>query len=156
MAELSQSVLRAPRSGIRKIMELAQTMDGVIHLEVGEPLFATPEHIVEAGCAALRAGYTKYTPNAGMRELREAIAESRTKELGVRVEPENVLVGIGGVELINCAFRAFCEPGEDPRNVWRRCEGLIRITGIWLRLCLLQKPEFHIFCLEAHFICGSA
>ncbi|MCI8550597.1 MAG: aminotransferase class I/II-fold pyridoxal phosphate-dependent enzyme [Lachnospiraceae bacterium] len=133
MAELSQSVLRAPRSGIRKIMELAQTMDGVIHLEVGEPLFATPEHIVEAGCAALRAGYTKYTPNAGMRELREAIAESRTKELGVRVEPENVLVGIGGVEVINCAFRAFCEPGDEvliPDPAWPNYRMMATIANV--------------------------
>lgn len=113
MAALSESVLRTPRSGIRKIMELAQTMDDAIHLEVGEPLFDTPKHIVDAGCQALQDGYTKYTPNAGMKELRQAIAETKSKQLGLQIPADRVIVGIGGVEVINNAFRAICEPGDE-------------------------------------------
>lgn len=132
MAVLSESVLQAPRSGIRKIMELARTMEGVIHLEVGEPLFNTPSHIVEAGCQALRDGYTKYTPNAGMQVLREAIARSKSEQLGMCIEPENVLVGIGGVEVINCAFRTFCEPGDEiliPDPAWPNYKMMATISN---------------------------
>lgn len=121
MTSVSQSVQRAPRSGIRKIMELSQTMEGVLHLEVGEPLFQTPAHIVEAGCEALRQGFTKYTPNAGMQQLRETIAEVKSKQLKLAIRPENVIVGIGGVEVINNAFRAICEPGDEiliPDPAW--------------------------------------
>ena len=121
MRELAKSVLEAPRSGIRKIMEAAQQMEGVIHLEVGEPLFATPDHIVEAGCKALQDGYTKYTPNAGTNELRDVIAAKRTESLGYEVTRDNILVGIGGVEVINCLFRTLCDPGDEiliPDPAW--------------------------------------
>lgn len=121
MREIARTVLDAPRSGIRKIMEAAQQMQNVIHLEVGEPLFATPEHIVDAGCKALRDGYTKYTPNAGTDELRDLVAAKRTEEWGYEVRRENVIVGIGGVEVINCLFRTICDPGEEillPDPAW--------------------------------------
>lgn len=113
MANISESVLREPRSGIRKIFEMSQSIPGAIHLEIGEPQFETPEHIVAAGCKALRDGYTKYTPNAGIKELREAVAQHRTAEYGYEIRPENILVGIGGVEVINAVFRALCEPGDE-------------------------------------------
>ncbi len=113
MANISESVLREPRSGIRKIFEMSLEIPGAIHLEIGEPLFDTPAHIVEAGCSALRQGYTKYTPNAGIGELREAIAANRTNEYGYTITAGNVLVGIGGVEVINAVFRALCEPGDE-------------------------------------------
>lgn len=113
MAKISESVLREPRSGIRKIFEMSLNVPGAIHLEIGEPQFATPAHIVEAACKALRDGYTKYTPNAGIKELREIIAQRRTEEYGYEIKPDNILVGIGGVEVINAVFRAVCEPGEE-------------------------------------------
>src|SRR5207237_7185291 len=62
----------------------------VIHLEVGEPDFPTPGHIVEAGVRALRDGYTRYGPPAGSPGLREAIAEHLAQR-GVRANPEHVL-----------------------------------------------------------------
>lgn len=113
MASISESVLREPRSGIRKIFELSLGIPDAIHLEIGEPQFETPEHIVAAGCNALKSGHTKYTPNAGMRELRAVIAEKRTEEYGYPINSENVLVGTGGVEVINAVFRALCEPGDE-------------------------------------------
>lgn len=113
MAGIAKTVLNEPRSGIRNIMELALTMEDVIHLEVGEPQFATPAHIVEAGRQALADGYTKYTPNAGMNELRAAVARSKSKQLGVELTAGNVLIGIGGVEVINAVFRVLCEAGDE-------------------------------------------
>ena len=147
MAEVSQSVQRAPRSGIRKIMELSQTMEGVLHLEVGEPLFQTPAHIVEAGCEALRQGFTKYTPNAGMQQLRETIAAVKSEQLKLAIRPENVIVGIGGVEVINNAFRAVCEPGDEiliPDPAWPNYVMMATIANARIvpyRLC----PENQFF-----------
>ncbi len=59
----------------------------VVHLEIGEPDFDTPEHIIEAGCLALRAGQTHYTPSAGIPELREAIADDVARSRGIPVDP---------------------------------------------------------------------
>src|SRR5512142_2127331 len=67
----------------------------IVHLEVGEPDFPTPENIVEAGVRALRDGKTKYTPSAGIPELREAIAEEVSRTRKVPVSPEQVVVTPG-------------------------------------------------------------
>jgi aspartate/methionine/tyrosine aminotransferase len=72
--ELSRRADAMPRSAIREIMALAASRPDVVHLEVGEPDFATPEHIITAAFTAVRAGATKYTGNAGRMELREQIA----------------------------------------------------------------------------------
>ncbi len=133
MAELSVSVVNQARSGIREVMELAGTVPDVIHLEVGEPLFKTPDHIVQAGCNALINGYTKYTPNAGMQELRTVIAESASKDFGREFTAENVIVGIGGVEVINNAIRVFCEPGDEiliPDPAWPNYVTMATIANV--------------------------
>src|SRR3954467_10989897 len=61
----------------------------IIHLEIGEPVFATPENVINAGIDALHAGWTHYGPSAGLPELREAIAEEVSRTRGVRVQPED-------------------------------------------------------------------
>ena len=63
-----------PRSAIREIMALAAGRQDVIHLEVGEPDFSTPRHIIEGAFAAARGGWTKYSPNAGLPMLRQRVA----------------------------------------------------------------------------------
>ncbi|MDQ4105635.1 MAG: aminotransferase class I/II-fold pyridoxal phosphate-dependent enzyme, partial [Actinomycetota bacterium] len=68
----------------------------VIHLEIGEPDFDTAEHIVEAGCRALREGQTHYTPAAGIPELREAIAADVARSRSIEIGPEQVVVTPGG------------------------------------------------------------
>ena len=83
MTEPSQAVSSLPRSGIREIMELALTVPGTIHLEVGEPNFDTPVHIQEAATKAAAAGFTKYTANAGIPELREALAGKVRERNGI-------------------------------------------------------------------------
>ena len=114
MAHVTDSILNAPRSGIRKLMELSAAMDGpVVHCEVGEPQFETPAHIVEAACQALRDGYTKYNPNAGLTELREAVARSKSKDYGVPLTKDNIMIGIGGVEILQAVMRAFMDPGDE-------------------------------------------
>lgn len=133
MANLSPSVVNQPRSGIRRIMELSQTISNVLHLEVGEPLFHTPAHIVEAACLALNQGATKYTPNAGIMPLREAIAKKASKDLNIKILSDNVLVGVGGVQVINSAIRVCCEPGDEvliPDPSWPNYQMMAVIANV--------------------------
>ncbi len=101
-----------PRSGIRAFMDLAWAAGDVIHLEVGEPNFPTPPHIVEAADRAARAGMTRYVPNAGVGELREAIAAKLQARNGWSVTSDNVVVTAGGVQALHLALLALLEPGD--------------------------------------------
>ncbi len=85
----------------------------VIHLEIGEPDFDTPAHIVEAAKRALDEGYTHYGPAAGLPELREAIAEEISTSRGVRVQPDQVIVTPGGKPVMFYAILALCEAGDE-------------------------------------------
>jgi aspartate aminotransferase len=101
-----------PRSGIREVMDLAWATPDCIHLEVGEPGFPTPAHIVDAVAEAARTGWTKYVPNAGVPELRDAIAEKIASHNGFRVSPEQVIVTNGGVGALFTGMLATGEPGD--------------------------------------------
>jgi aspartate aminotransferase len=101
-----------PRSGIRTFMDLAWAAGDVIHLEVGEPNFPTPPHIVEAANQAARAGQTKYVPNAGIRELREAIAAKLKTRNGWAVASDDVVVTAGGIQALYLTLLALLEPGD--------------------------------------------
>jgi aspartate/methionine/tyrosine aminotransferase len=85
----------------------------VIHLEVGEPDFPTPGHIVEAGVRALRDGYTRYGPPAGLPELREAICAELLESRGVRAGPERIVVAPGAKPLIFYGILAAVSPGDE-------------------------------------------
>lgn len=109
--------------GIRTMFELAERRDGdLVHLEFGEPDFDTPEHVVEAANEAARAGRTRYTSNAGIPALREAIAEQRATALGTAVDPTSeVVVTTGGVEALHLAIHSVADPGEEvvvPTPTW--------------------------------------
>ena len=112
MKPFSSVVEALPRSGIREVMEFAAGREGVIHLEVGEPSFATPDHIVDAALAAARAGHTRYTANAGILELRRAVAERTAARWGEPVGPEEVLVAVGAVNAIFATLVALV--GDHP------------------------------------------
>src|SRR5919107_4780774 len=85
----------------------------IIHLEIGEPDFDTPAHIVEAGCRALREGQTHYTPAAGITELREAIAADVSRSRGITVDPAQVVVTPGGKPIMFFAILALVERGDE-------------------------------------------
>jgi aspartate aminotransferase len=85
----------------------------IIHLEIGEPDFDTPAHIVEAGCRALRSGHTHYTPTAGIPELRAAIAADVARSRGIEVDPEQVVVTPGGKPIMFFAILALVEEGDE-------------------------------------------
>jgi aspartate aminotransferase len=108
----SATVESMPRSGIREIMDLAWATPGVIHLEVGEPNFATPPHVIEAADRAAREGYTKYTPNAGLPQLREALAEKLRSRNRIAIDPDQVVVTHGAVGALFTSLLALLEPGD--------------------------------------------
>jgi aspartate aminotransferase len=85
----------------------------VVHLEVGEPDFATPENIVQAGIRALKDGKTKYTPSAGIPELREAIANEVNKTRGLAVSPDQVVVTPGGKPIMFYTIMALVDTGDE-------------------------------------------
>lgn len=111
---ISQVVKTIPPSGIRKFFDLVAQTEGVISLGVGEPDFVTPWHIREAACYSLEKGYTMYTSNHGLLELREEIAAYEKKRIGVEYSPEReVLVTVGVSEAVDLALRTILEPGDE-------------------------------------------
>ena len=104
----------------------------IIHLEIGEPDFATPANIVNAGVEALRAGWTHYGPPAGYPEFRQAIAEEVSQTRGVRVAPEEVVVVPGGKPIIFFSILALIDAGDEviyPNPGFPIYESMIRYAG---------------------------
>ncbi len=104
----------------------------VIHLEIGEPDFDTPSHIVEAAKAALDEGWTHYGPTQGLPELREAIAASVSISHGVAVDPGRICVVPGGKPVIFFSMLALLEPGDEviyPNPSFPIYESMIRYCG---------------------------
>ncbi|WP_275901132.1 aminotransferase class I/II-fold pyridoxal phosphate-dependent enzyme [Paenibacillus periandrae] len=111
---LAPLVRDIPPSGIRKFFDLVSASKDIISLGVGEPDFCTPWHIREAAVYSLERGNTKYTPNSGLYELREAISEYLYDSFQVPYEPsDEVLVTVGGSEAIDLALRALVVPGDE-------------------------------------------
>ena len=113
MKPFAQIASEIPRSGIREIMDLAWATEDVIHLEVGQPDFDTPEHIVEAVCRAAREGHTRYVPNAGVDDLRYAAARYIERNTGIATNPEHILVTHGAVLSVASAFMALLDSGDE-------------------------------------------
>ena len=108
----SNRVADVPPSGIRRFFELAEEMDDVISLGVGEPDFSAPWAAREAAITSLERGQTSYTANRGKRELREAISED-SRRWGLDYDPdEEILVTAGASEALDLAFRALVNPGD--------------------------------------------
>jgi aspartate aminotransferase/aminotransferase len=100
------------RSGIREVLDLAVHRPGVLRLEIGEPDFPTPAHIVEAAARALAEGYTKYTVNRGIPSLREAIRAKLAARNGIDAEVEQIVVTTGGGTALIETLLALVEPGQ--------------------------------------------
>lgn len=124
---------RFPRSGIRIVMDRAWELgEPITHLEVGEPKFATPEHIVEAFCRAAGSGATKYTPNAGIGPLREACAHKLAAVNDIRVEADQILVTVGAMQGLMCAVMGLTRHGDEiltPSPGWPNYRLLIAIAA---------------------------
>lgn len=111
---LSRSVSKLRPSGIRRYFDIAATMDDVVTLGIGEPDFVTPSHIVEAGVQSIHDGFTGYTSNAGIYELREAISAHIEKRYQLTYSPDDeVLVTVGVSEALYLALKALLDPGDE-------------------------------------------
>src|SRR5438045_4681335 len=104
----------------------------VIHLEIGEPDFPSPPHVIEAAKRALDEGWTHYGPTQGFPELREAIAAHVSKTRGIQVGPQQVCVVPGGKPMIFFPILALLEPGDEaiyPNPGFPTYESMIRFSG---------------------------
>lgn len=111
---LSPVVREIQPSGIRRFFDLVSGNKDIITLGVGEPDFITPWHVREACVYSLERGFTSYTSNAGMPELREAIAEYLYNSYDLKYDPKDeMIVTVGGSEAIDLALRALIEPGDE-------------------------------------------
>jgi aspartate/methionine/tyrosine aminotransferase len=120
----------------------------IIHLEIGEPDFDTPGNIIEAGCDALRKGFTHYGPSAGMMELREAIAQHVTETRRVSVTPDEVVVVPGGKPIIFFSILALAEDGDEiiyPNPGFPIYESMINYVGAKaVPIRLREELEFRL------------
>ncbi|MBO5369999.1 MAG: pyridoxal phosphate-dependent aminotransferase [Clostridia bacterium] len=111
---LSTAAQTALPSGIRRMFELAKKYPDSINLTLGEPGFDTPRHMIDAGIKALADKKTKYTPNAGIKELRDAIAYKLQKENGIKCDPDkNLIVTAGATQALMLAMVTLVNPGDE-------------------------------------------
>jgi len=126
MHEPTDRVQRAERSSIRVMYDLAESTDrDLVRLEVGEPDFDTPKHVIEAAASAARDGETHYTPNAGTPVCRRAIRDAMAADYGVEHDVEEIAVTVGGMEALHLAALAAVGPGEEllyPGPAWPNYE----------------------------------
>ncbi|MFZ7101974.1 MAG: pyridoxal phosphate-dependent aminotransferase [Peptococcaceae bacterium] len=133
----------ADANAMREIFELAGQIKDAVKLEIGEPLFTTPEHIIEAAFKAAKDGHTKYTPNAGHRSLREKIAARLNREYNLDLNHANVVVTTGGLGALATSIKALIADGEEiliPDPSWPVYETIITAVGGTSRYYQL-KPE---------------
>jgi len=111
---ISHRVQSVPPSGIRKYFDIAATMKDVISLGIGEPDFVTPAPILQAGIESLQRGETHYTSNAGLLQLRQAIARNLQRLYGVAYDAEaELLITVGVSEALYLALTAILDPGDE-------------------------------------------
>jgi aspartate/methionine/tyrosine aminotransferase len=121
----------------------------LIHLEIGEPDFRLPDHITEASLLALKDGFTKYTPNAGLEELREAIAEKLKQENGFDADPKDeIMVTAGAMNALSLSMLSTINEGDevvipDPGYVSYVAQVLLA-GGIPVYAPLLEKNDFRM------------
>lgn len=120
----------------------------IIHLEIGEPDFDTPNNVKEAAIKAMRSGYTHYVPAAGIPELRTAIAEHLSKSRGIDVDPEEVVVTPGAKPIIFFSLLACAEPGDEvmyPNPGFPIYESMINFVGAKpVPMPLKEENDFRI------------
>ncbi len=130
---LSQTVLQIPKSGIRKFFDLLENMDDAISLGVGEPDYPTPWHVRDSGIYSLEKGFTKYTANSGLSELRREIGIYLKRRFDLDYDwKSETLVTVGGSEAIDLGLRALLNPGDEviiPEPSFVCYAPIVKLTG---------------------------
>ncbi len=132
---------------LAKARELEAQGREIIHLEIGEPDFDTPQHIVEASVEALRQGYTHYGPTPGLPELREAIARNSREVRGVDTAPSQVVVTPGAKPIMFYVMLALGEPGVEiiyPNPGFPIYESMVKFSGATaVPMRLIEERGYH-------------
>jgi aspartate/methionine/tyrosine aminotransferase len=141
--KFTNRVTKIEKLSLLDLMKKTTHLKDVIYLNVGEPDFCTPTHIVDAAKKALEKGLTRYTPDEGIDDLRKAIAEKESEKVGGKLTEENVLVTCGGTGALFAAAMSAVEPGDEVlvQSPWypgyQRCLNMAggKIVGV------LQREE---------------
>ena len=136
-------------SGIRKFFDLAAEMPECISLGDGEPDFKTPWAVREAGIESLEHGRTRYTSNAGLKELRAEVARYLDRRMGLKYDPaKEVLVTVGGSEAIDMCIRTLVQPGDEviiPEPCFVCYEPITTLSGgVPVHVACRQEDEFRL------------
>ena len=130
---LNPSVVQLKPSGIRRFFDIAETMEDVVSLGVGEPDFSTPWQIRKEGITALEQSHTRYTANRGLMKLRTTIANYIGRKYDLHYRPETeILVTVGGSEAIDMAIRSVVSEGDEviiPQPSYVCYEPITKLAG---------------------------
>lgn len=132
MRSLAGRAISLPRSEIRVLFDRAAARPGAIRLEVGEPSFTTPRHVIEAAAEAALAGHTGYGPNGGLGSLRELLSDKIARVDGYTAHPENIVVTPGGMNALFSCYMALLGPGAEvllPTPGFPNMDELVRFMG---------------------------
>ena len=152
----AERVAQLAPEGAYHMLARAQALEAqgrqIIHLEIGQPDGPTFANIVDAGVTALRQGRTRYTPSAGIRPLRQAIAEQASSQRGIPIEPAQVVVGPGAKPALFFPTLALVQPGDEviyPDPGFPTYEAMIHVAGgVPVAVPLLEENDFS-FDLDA-------
>jgi aspartate/methionine/tyrosine aminotransferase len=129
---LADQAVSLARSEIRVLFDRAAARPDSIRLEVGEPSFPTPEHIVAGAAAAARAGWTGYGPNGGLPGLRELLSAKVEEVDGFSAHPDRIVVTPGGMNALFSTYFALLNPGDEvllPTPGFPNMDGMVRLLG---------------------------
>ena len=146
---LSDRTVSLKPSGIRRFFDIANEMEGVIALGVGEPDFKTPYSVRQAAIQNLQHGQTRYTANAGLSELRRAISDYLKRKFDLAYDKKDeILVTVGGSEAIDLAIRAFLNPGDEvlvPEPCFVCYSPIVTLTsGVPVSIQTREEDEFRL------------
>lgn len=155
--KLSRRALEIEESATLAVSEKAARLKAqgidILSLSAGEPDFDTPEHIKQAAVDALKKGYTKYTSSSGILPLRQAVARTCERDLGIAFEPSQVLVSTGCKHAIYNALHALLDPGDEcliPAPYWVSYPEMVKTAGG--RPIILPTEEREGFKLRAETV----
>lgn len=129
---------------LQKAKEMRRQGKDIISLSVGEPVWDTYDRIKEAGKRAIDSGFTKYTPSAGIPELRERISERVSSDFGFSVEPDHIVAAVGCKQALFAIFQCFFEEGDEvilPAPYWVSYTELIELSGARCKAVFCEEKD---------------
>ncbi len=132
MADIKTAALDYRRSAIRVLFDEADRIEGAVRLEVGEPSFVTPAHIIDAALEAAHQGHTRYGPNGGLLSLRTLLSDKLSRVNRIDAEVDEIIVTPGGMNALYSAFAILLEPGDEvllPTPGFPNMDEMVRLLG---------------------------